>query len=109
VVSPNHQGQRRRVTPRGNGGEMRFTGSIAEVASKSKGLANMAKPVCIDVGAASLSFGDHPDHGKSNNPPLAVISRDLELLVELGRILNVWNTEFTRAAEEAQARKIEEN
>ena len=46
---------------------------------------------------------------KNDNPPLALVSRDLELLAELGRILNAWNTEFTRAAEEAQARNIEEN
>ena len=35
--------------------------------------------------------------------------RDIELLAELARILDAWDTEFTRAAEEAQVRKIEEN
>lgn len=69
----------------------------------------MAKPICTDVVEASLSFGEHPDDGKDNNPPLALVSRDLELLAELGRILNFWTTDFTRAAEEAQVRKIEEN
>ena len=88
---------------------MRLTASITQVASKSKSLANMAKPLCIDVVEASLSFGEHPNDGKNNNPPLALVSGDLGLLAELGRILNAWSTEFTRAAEEAQARKIEEN
>lgn len=88
---------------------MRFTASITQVASKSKGVADMAKPLCTDVVEASLSFGEHLNDGKNNNPPLALVSRDLELLAELGRILNAWTIEFTRAAEEAQARKIEEN
>jgi hypothetical protein len=37
------------------------------------------------------------------------MSGPLELLAELGWILNVWDTEFTRAAEEAQVRNIEQN
>jgi hypothetical protein len=44
-----------------------------------------------------------------NNRLLAVTSKDIELLTELARILDAWDTEFTRAAEEAQVRKIEEN
>jgi hypothetical protein len=88
---------------------MRFTASIAQIAPKSKGRANMAKALWSDVVEASLNLGEHPDDGKSNKPPLALVSRDLELLAELGRILNAWNTEFTRAVEEAQVRRIEEN
>lgn len=43
-------------------------------------------------------------------PPLpAVMSGGLELLAELGRILHAWDTELTRAAEEAQVRSIERN
>jgi hypothetical protein len=44
-----------------------------------------------------------------NNRLLAVISKDIELLAELARILDAWETEFSRAAEESQVRKIEEN
>jgi hypothetical protein len=40
----------------------------------------MAKLLCINVVVALLSFGEHPDDVKSNNPPLVLISRDLELL-----------------------------
>ena len=45
-----------------------------------QGPCNMAKLLCINVVVALLSFGEHPDDVKSNNPPLVLISRDLELL-----------------------------
>jgi hypothetical protein len=44
-----------------------------------------------------------------HHPWPAAISGCLELLAELGRILNAWDTEFTRAAEEVQVRRIERN
>ena len=44
-----------------------------------------------------------------NDPFPAVMSGGLQLLAELGRILDTWDTEFTRAAEEAQVRSIERN
>ena len=46
---------------------------------------------------------------QGNDPLPAVMSGGLGLLAELGRILNAWETEFTRVAEAAQARNIEEN
>lgn len=47
--------------------------------------------------------------GQRHYPLPAVMSGGLELLAELGRILDAWDAEFTRATEEAQVRGIERN